>query len=96
VLSAIAEPRLSMARRTDPTPPAGGAAVTACPSHDNLRDALEGIVRQREPGERLPAERALATTLNVGRALVRHVLRDLEHDGWIEVRAQSGSYRSPA
>jgi DNA-binding FadR family transcriptional regulator len=61
-----------------------------------LRAALETLLGGCAPGQRLPAERTLAIELRVGRTLVRRLLRDLEHEGRIEIRAQSGSYRMEA
>lgn len=45
-----------------------------------------------EPGTRLPPERQLATTLNVGRSAVREALAALEILGIVDVRAGSGTY----
>jgi GntR family transcriptional regulator, transcriptional repressor for pyruvate dehydrogenase complex len=61
-------------------------------AHAEVCTSLEQLVRSGAPGDRLPAERALAARLGVGRALVRHALRDLEHAGLIDIRAQSGSF----
>lgn len=57
-----------------------------------LRTAVDDVLVRCVAGQRIPAERDLAAELKVGRALVRHVLRDLEHEGRIVIRAQSGSY----
>jgi DNA-binding FadR family transcriptional regulator len=67
-------------------PAVGGAAGIAA----YLRRAiLDGVYRF---GERLPAERQLATALNVSRSTVREGLRMLEADKMISRRLGSGSY----
>ena len=43
-------------------------------------------------GDKLPSERYLATTLNVGRSSIREALRALELIGVIEVRRGEGTY----
>lgn len=45
-----------------------------------------------EPGDRLPPERQLATSLGVGRSAVREALAALELLGVVDVRAGSGTY----
>lgn len=45
-----------------------------------------------EPGTRLPPERQLAATLEVGRSAVREALAALEILGIVDVRAGSGTY----
>jgi GntR family transcriptional repressor for pyruvate dehydrogenase complex len=44
------------------------------------------------PGASLPAERMLATQLNVSRSSVREAIRVLEHAGVVDVRTGSGTY----
>ncbi len=44
------------------------------------------------PGERIPAERELATQLGVSRPSVREALIALEVEGWVEVRTGSGVF----
>ncbi len=44
------------------------------------------------PGNRLPAERELASQLGVSRPSVREALIALEVEGWVEVRTGSGVY----
>lgn len=43
-------------------------------------------------GDMLPNERTLVQQLGVSRASVREALRELEQQGWIEVRAGKGSF----
>ncbi|TYS67602.1 GntR family transcriptional regulator [Sutcliffiella horikoshii] len=38
------------------------------------------------PGTQIPSERELATTLEVGRPVIREVLQRLERDGWLTIR----------
>ena len=47
---------------------------------------------QLEPGSRLPSERQLATTLDVGRSTVREALATLDLLGIIETRQGAGSF----
>lgn len=48
------------------------------------------------PGEPLPAERTLASELNVSRSSVREAIRVLEHAGVLDVRTGSGTYVADA
>jgi GntR family transcriptional regulator, transcriptional repressor for pyruvate dehydrogenase complex len=54
-----------------------------------LRHLVSG---QYVPGQRLPPERALAGSLNVGRSLIREALKALTLLGLIEVRPGDGTY----
>ena len=59
------------------------------------RQIADQIVRLIENGEypagsRLPAERLLATQLNVSRPTVREALIALEVEGWVEIRGGAG------
>lgn len=45
-----------------------------------------------KPGDRIPAERALAETLGVGRAAVREAISTLDFLGFVETVGGSGSY----
>lgn len=54
---------------------------------------LEGIQSRRyPPGRALPAERALAEELGVGRGSLREAIRVLEQAGVLDVRMGSGTY----
>jgi GntR family transcriptional repressor for pyruvate dehydrogenase complex len=44
------------------------------------------------PGQRIPSERELSDSLNVGRTSVREALRILETMGYLEIRIGDGSY----
>ncbi len=57
---------------------------------DQIAALIEG--GEFKPGERLPAERDLATHLNVSRPTVREALIALEVEGYVEVRVGSGVY----
>ncbi len=64
---------------------------------DQLRAAI--TAGEWAPGERIPAERELATQLGVSRPSVREALIALEVEGWVEVRTGSGVFvleRKPA
>jgi GntR family transcriptional regulator, transcriptional repressor for pyruvate dehydrogenase complex len=45
-----------------------------------------------EPGQRLPSERALATSLGVGRSVIREALKSLTLLGLVQVRPGDGTY----
>ena len=47
------------------------------------------------PGERLPAERQLATDFGVSRATIRQVLRELAFSGLLEIRPKVGIFARP-
>ena len=70
-----------------PAPEAGGRRS------DRIADALRGdILRGRyRPGDRLPAERELATRLTVNRGSVREALKKLEQLGLVEIRRGDGA-----
>ena len=55
-----------------------------------LRNAIAG--GRWHPGDRLPAERDLATTLGISRAAAREALRELATQGLVEPRRGSGTY----
>ncbi|BCJ26783.1 GntR family transcriptional regulator [Actinocatenispora sera] len=59
---------------------------------DPLAMRLAAIIREIRPGERLPAERELATRLGVSRTALRDRLRFLESAGILRRRSGSGTY----
>src|SRR5665648_275813 len=60
--------------------------------YEDVVQQLQGLVSsgKLEPGDQLPAERALAEQLAVSRASVREALRILEARGMLEARAGQG------
>jgi DNA-binding FadR family transcriptional regulator len=78
------------------------ASHDAPPSEPRLyrvvADRIQALIRDQDiqPGERVPSERDLSTTLGVSRASVREALIALELGGVIEVRGGSGVYVSEA
>ncbi|MEM9844304.1 MAG: FadR/GntR family transcriptional regulator [Pseudomonadota bacterium] len=63
----------------------GGADIAAA----IRRDIASGVLRQHD---RLPPERVLSTIYGAARGTVRKALAQLEHEGFVEIRAGSGSY----
>jgi DNA-binding FadR family transcriptional regulator len=57
---------------------------------DQLRKLI--VAGEFDVGQRLPAERDLASQLGVSRPSVREALIALEVEGWVEVRTGSGVY----
>jgi GntR family transcriptional regulator, uxu operon transcriptional repressor len=57
-------------------------------------DQISRLIETGEykPGERLPAERVLATQLSVSRPSVREALIALEVEGWVDIRGGTGVY----
>lgn len=56
-------------------------------------DFLERLARRElQPGERLPTERDLAATFDVGRNSIREAIRELEFLGVVESRHGDGTY----
>lgn len=62
--------------------------------YEDVADRLAADIRSGRlaPGQRLPSERELARTLEVGRASVREAIAALQVAGMIETRAGAGSY----
>ncbi|GHF50370.1 DNA-binding transcriptional MocR family regulator [Deinococcus metalli] len=75
----------------------GGWRAHPGPLHARLTAALRGAITagQLAPGERLPAERALAALLGVSRSTVVGALDDLAESGWVTRRVGSGTHVSP-
>ncbi|MBI9080357.1 MAG: FadR family transcriptional regulator [Pseudodesulfovibrio sp.] len=61
---------------------------------DKILERLSEIIRELdlEPGSRLPAERKLASQLEVSRNTLRNTLRMLEARGLVRIRMGSGTY----
>ncbi len=57
--------------------------------------SLRHLVGRLEPGDRLPAERALCAQFGVARMTLRHALEELTDEGLIERRHGSGTYVLP-
>ncbi len=69
-------------------------AVKARRLYLQVADQLRDLIRQGTPapGERLPAERALAEQFGVGRPTVREAMIALEIAGLVQIRSGSGVY----
>lgn len=61
---------------------------------DEIFQQIKGLIfrGQLKPGDKLPAERDLATYLNVGRSSLREALMQLNAVGLIEVRKKDGYF----
>lgn len=63
---------------------------------DRVGEHLRGLIHRGEvvPGERLPAERALALQLGVSRLTLREALKGLQDTGYLDIRRgpQGGAY----
>ena len=57
-----------------------------------VRAQLELLLRNAEPGERLPSEPALAKHFDVSRTTIREVMSQLETEGFVQRRQGSGTY----
>jgi DNA-binding FadR family transcriptional regulator len=77
-----------------PAPP--DAIATEPRLYRVVSSRIEALIREEniKPGERLPAERDLATKLGVSRTSLREALIALELGGVVEVRGGSGVYVS--
>ena len=75
---------------------AGGAAsmlrLSSQTQQSRVRAQLELLLRNAEPGERLPSEPALAKRFDVSRTTIREVMSQLETEGFIQRRQGSGTY----
>lgn len=73
---------------------ADGAAPQEARLYQRVAQRIRAFIgRQRMmPGQRLPSERDLATTLGVSRTSLREALIALELGGEVEVRAGAGAY----
>lgn len=70
-----------------------GALPASTPASEVARRLLDLFIDGSvAPGTRLPAERTLAATLEVGRSAVREALAALEILGIVDVRPGSGTY----
>jgi DNA-binding FadR family transcriptional regulator len=80
--------------RKMPAPP--DAVATEPRLYRVVSSRIEALIREEniKPGERLPAERDLATKLGVSRTSLREALIALELGGVVEVRGGSGVYVS--
>jgi DNA-binding FadR family transcriptional regulator len=80
--------------RKMPAPP--DAIATEPRLYRVVSSRIEALIRDEDikPGERLPAERDLATKLGVSRTSLREALIALELGGVVEVRGGSGVYVS--
>lgn len=76
----------------DPHPPLTAEGKVA----DRVTEHLRGLIHRGEvaPGDRLPAERALATQLGVSRLTLREALKELQASGYLDIRRgpQGGAY----
>lgn len=75
-----------------PAEPSSDIGVSDPFADDPVAASLARLVRDLEPGERLPSERDLATQLEVSRTALRDRLRQLEAFGILYRRGGSGTY----
>ncbi len=80
-------------RRTAPAPPPREDAPAAR-LPDRVAERLQALIRDRDlrPGDRLPAERALALELGVSRAALREAIARLSSLGLLRARQGGGTY----
>ena len=76
--------------------PISYGTVTREPLPDQIATRLIGLIteRQLKPGDRLPPERELASTMGVSRSSLREALRALAMLGVAEMRQGDGTYVS--
>lgn len=62
--------------------------------HEDIADRIAGLIHQEElrTGDRLPAERQLASTFSVSRNCVREAVRTLARKGVLQSRQRHGTY----
>lgn len=77
----------------NPTDPFQGAIHREAIS-DQITDRILSLIRERrlQPGDKLPPERDLATSLGVSRATLREALRSLAIMNVVELKHGSGTY----
>ena len=75
----------------------GARAARSKPYHRQVYDQVRGAILEGRlrSGDRLPATRELAATLNLARNTVVRAYEDLLAEGYLEARPGSGSYVSP-
>lgn len=80
-----------------PVPPGDNAGMTSTRLSDRVADRLHALIRERglQPGDRLPAERALALELGVSRTALREAIARLSSQGLVQSRRGGGTYVQP-
>lgn len=70
------------------------SAIRQSKVSDDIVDQIKDLIRNGhlKPGEKLPSERQLATTLEVGRSSLREAINSLSMMGLVEVRQRKGIY----
>jgi GntR family transcriptional repressor for pyruvate dehydrogenase complex len=68
--------------------------IRRAPLYEEIADRLRALIsaQKLDPGDRLPSERELSSTLGVSRTSVRQALATLRSIGLIEVRHGDGAY----
>ena len=64
------------------------------PLHEQIADEIQKMITTKriQPGEKLPAERSLATILGVSRPTVREAMRLMQHRGLVTRKQGGGTY----
>lgn len=62
------------------------------PLYRQVKQHILGSLTRKNPGDRLPTEAEYVKVFGVSITTVRHVLRELTHEGWIEKRQGSGTF----
>jgi len=62
--------------------------------HVQIADRIQQLIAEQKlkPGDRLPSDRLLSSTLSVSRPTVREALRLLQHRGFVYAKPGSGTY----